>query len=82
MTALARMDVDKLAAVLALMSSPFDNEVLIAAKIAEKMRRQAGIGWSDLVLREGLAVLPLLRPRRPFPPARIALRAPRGGEPS
>jgi hypothetical protein len=60
-TAVARIYVEMLAAALALMSSPFDNEVLIAARWPKRCE-QAGVGWSDPLLREGPAVPPLRRP--------------------
>ena len=40
---------EKLAAVLSMMGSQHDGEVLNAARLAEKIRRSAGLSWSDLL---------------------------------
>lgn len=40
---------EKLAAVLGMMGSDFDHEVLVAARMAEKLRREAGATWHELL---------------------------------
>ena len=40
---------DKLAAILGLLGSDFDGEVLAAARQAERIRRQMGVAWTDLL---------------------------------
>jgi hypothetical protein len=54
MTALARVDVDRLAKTLALMSSPYDAEALAAARAAERLRVRIGRPWADLLTAEGI----------------------------
>lgn len=42
-------DIDKLAKVTALMASPSDGEALSAARRADRMVREAGLSWSDVL---------------------------------
>jgi hypothetical protein len=50
MTALARLDIEKLAKVAAMFSSPFDGERAVAAALADRMVRAAGLTWPDLLV--------------------------------
>ena len=45
----APLDRGKLARLLAMFSSDFDGEVVNAARQAEKLRRGAGLSWSDIL---------------------------------
>lgn len=58
---------EKLAAVLGMLGSDHDGEVLAAARQAERMRRQAGLAWADLIAAERPAVAPGRRPDPPPP---------------
>ena len=53
-------DPDKLARVLGLLGSDHDGEVIAAARAAERLRRQTGKSWTELLLDQGQ--LPLVRP--------------------
>jgi hypothetical protein len=48
----------KLAAILGMMGSRHDGEVLAAARTAERMRREAGVSWQELLVDTGVAELP------------------------
>jgi hypothetical protein len=50
MGVLARIDMGRLAAVLGMLGSAHDGEALAAARMAERMRRQAGLAWPDLLV--------------------------------
>jgi hypothetical protein len=43
------LDLDRLARVLGLLGSSHDGEVLAAARMAERMRREAGATWSQIL---------------------------------
>jgi hypothetical protein len=45
----AGLDRDRLAKVLGLLSSDHDGEVTAAARQAERLRRQAGVSWPDVL---------------------------------
>lgn len=46
----AVVSLDRLAAVLGMMGSDHDGEVLSAARMAEKLRREAGVTWHELLI--------------------------------
>jgi hypothetical protein len=54
---------EKLAAVLGMLGSTHDGEALNAARLADRMRRAAGVTWTDLL--SGPAVCTYPPPRRP-----------------
>jgi hypothetical protein len=56
--AAAQGDRDKLAKILAMLSSPYDNEVLTAARRAERQRKRMGLSWLKLLRFPG-GVVPL-----------------------
>lgn len=43
------LQVDRLAAVLGMLGSDHDGEVLAAARHAERLRRQANVAWADIL---------------------------------
>jgi hypothetical protein len=57
--------IDRLAAVLGMMGSVHDAEVLAAARHAERIRSQAGLTWAELL---AAARGPSPEPPRPAPP--------------
>lgn len=56
----------KLAACLAMLGSSFDGEVLAAARAAERLRREAGVSWREIV--DPPASQPLPPPPKREPP--------------
>ena len=70
MSAVARLDMAKLAAVLGMMGSEHDGEALSAARTAERLRRHSGLAWADLLRETPAWVPPEPRPA-PHIPARL-----------
>lgn len=55
----------KLAAVLGMMGSSHDGEALAAARLAERMRREAGVSWQELLVDTRADATPPV-PRKAF----------------
>lgn len=49
MSALAQLDVDRLAKVLGRLGSDYDHEVVAAARAAEKLRKLSGMSWDEVL---------------------------------
>ena len=65
MSALAEADRDRLTRLLGMLGSDFDGEVLNAARLADRLVREQGITWFDILATSSLTPVPRQESRQP-----------------